>query len=468
MTEYYLAVDIGASSGRHILGSVAEGRIQLEEVYRFENGMKEKNGHLCWDSEYLFEQIVTGMRKCKEIGKIPVTMGIDTWGVDFVLVDKDGNKIGDSVGYRDSRTEHIKESVNQIVSSKELYGRTGIQDQPYNTINQLMALKAEKPEELEAAESMLMTPDYFNFCLTGIKKQEYTIATTGQLIDLGSDDWDYDLIAQLGLPKKIFLPISQPGTVVGSLKEEIREKVGFDCQVLMVASHDTASAVMSVPSLDDNSLYISSGTWSLMGIESKESNCSNESREAGFTNEGGYNFRYRYLKNIMGLWMIQSIKKEIGQGKSFGEICEEASKMKIASVVDCNDSVFLAPPSMVTAVQDYCRNTKQQVPVTLPEMAAVIYNSLAKCYGKTKRQIEELYNVVFDRIYIIGGGSQADYLNRLTAKYAKCDVYAGPTEATAIGNLLAQMIYRKTFLRLEDARKCVMESFDVKKYEHCN
>ncbi len=464
MAAYYLAVDIGASSGRHILGSVENGRMQLEEVYRFENGMHEKDGHLCWNVDYLFAEIKNGMKRCAQLGKVPESMGIDTWGVDFALVDAHGTQLGDSVGYRDHRTDGIRGKLDPIIGQEELYGRTGIQFQPYNTLNQLLALKEESPKLLAMADAMLMTPDYFNYRLTGVKKQEYTIASTSQLLDLASGDWDRALIERLGLPDGMFLPVEMPGTLLGALLPEIEAEVGFSCKVVLIASHDTASAVMAVPSLSDKALYISSGTWSLMGCESSESANGSDSMEAGFTNEGGYGGRYRYLKNIMGLWMIQSVRKEIAPNRSFGEICEAASREKITSLVDCNDECFLSPESMVVAVQEYCRNTKQQVPVTLPELASVIYNSLAVCYAKTKTQIERLMGLQFDRIYIIGGGSQAKYLNELTAKYAKCEVQAGPTEATAIGNLMAQMIRGGIFEDLNEARKSVMESFDMVLY----
>ncbi len=466
MASYYLAVDIGASSGRHILGTLENGKLHLEEVYRFENGMQEKEGHLCWDHSYLVAEIKNGMKRCKELGKIPKSVGIDTWGVDFVLLDENGAQLGDSVGYRDHRTDHVREKLDAVISQRELYARTGIQFQLYNTLNQLLVLKEEHPKQLAKAKALLMTPDYFNYCLTGKLHQEYTIASTSQLLSLETGNWDYELIERLALPREIFLPVERPGSVSESLSEAVAEEVGFSCEVTLIASHDTASAVMAVPSLSDTALYISSGTWSLMGCESRESSNSGESMDGGFTNEGGYDFRYRYLKNIMGLWMIQSVRKEIGEGKSYGQICKEASEIKIASIVDCDDACFLSPESMVTAVQDYCRNTRQQVPVTLPEIASVIYNSLAKCYADTKQRIEKLTGNTFDRIYIIGGGSQADYLNELTAKYAQCKVSAGPTEATAIGNLLAQMIRDGELKDLQEARKCVMESFELMLYNN--
>lgn len=463
--SYYLAIDIGASSGRHILGYLENGKIQLEEVYRFENGMREKNGHLCWDSEYLYGEIKTGLKRCKEIGKIPVSVGIDTWGVDFVLIDAQGRKLGDAVGYRDHRTDGMREKLDAIINQAELYKRTGISFQLYNTLNQLMALKEQAPEQLAQAKYMLMTPDYYNYLLTGNAKQEYTIASTSQMLDVHSGDWDYELINRCGLPDRIFLKPQMPGTQNGYLKPEVAEEIGFDCKVIMVGSHDTASAVMAVPSLEEKALYISSGTWSLMGSESSDPANDPESMSAGFTNEGGYGKKYRYLKNIMGLWMIQSVRNEMGQDKSFGEICEMAAKENIRSLVNCNDDSFLSPKSMVAAVQDYCRTTGQQVPETLAELACVIYNSLAACYAEAKQQIERLTGKTFDRIYIIGGGSQADYLNRLTAKYSGCEVAAGPTEATAVGNLMCQMIKDDQFTTLSEARSSVIESFSVKYYK---
>ena len=462
--SYYLAIDIGASSGRHILGTVENGKMQLSEIYRFENGMKQTDGQLCWDTEYLFDQIKAGLKKCAELGKIPVSMGIDTWGVDFVLVDAQGKKNGNAVGYRDHRTDGIREKLDPLISQEELYQRTGIAYQPYNTLNQLLALKEDAPQQLAQASVLLMTPDYYNFLLTGNATQEYTIASTGQLLDVHTGTWDLDLIRACGLPEHIFLPTQMPGSLNGRLKPEVAAEVGFDCEVVMVSSHDTASAVMAVPSLEEKALYISSGTWSLMGSESGDPTCNMDSMHAGFTNEGGYAKKYRYLKNIMGLWMIQSVRAEIGKDKSFGEICEAASKETIRSLVDCNDESFLSPKSMVAAVQDYCQKTGQQVPKTLSQLACVIYNSLAACYAKTKEQIERLTGKSFERIYIIGGGSNAEYLNQLTAKYAKCEVSAGPTEATAIGNLMCQMIRNGAFWDLAEARQCVIDSFAVKYY----
>ena len=464
MDRYYLAVDIGASSGRHMLASMKDGKMQLEEVYRFPNGMDDKNGTLCWDVDRLFAEIKNGLKKCKEIGKIPVSMAIDTWGVDYVLLDKDDRILGDTVGYRDSRTEGMDEKVYEVIPQDELYARTGIQKQIFNTVYQLMAVKESHPEYLEQAESILMIPDYFHFLLTGVKKNEYTNATTGQLVSPKTNDWDYELIEMLGYNPKMFRPVSMPGTVVGEFTEEVQKEVGFNCTVVLPATHDTGSAVLAVPTNDDDAVYISSGTWSLMGIERKEADCSMESMKANFTNEGGYDHRFRYLKNIMGLWMIQSVKKEFTEDLSFAQICEMASEETIPSIVDCNDDCFLAPKSMIKAVQDFCSRTGQQVPETVGEISSVIYNSLAKCYGDTVQEIEEITGKKYSTIYVVGGGSNAGYLNELTAKYTGKKVSAGPSEATAIGNVIVQMLHDGVFKDLPEARTCVRESFDIVMY----
>ena len=464
MDRYYLAVDIGASSGRHMLASMQDGKMQLEEVYRFPNGMDDKNGTLCWDVDRLFAEIKNGLKKCKETGKIPVSMAIDTWGVDYVLLDKDDRILGDTVGYRDSRTEGMDEKVYEVIPQDELYARTGIQKQIFNTVYQLMAVKESHPEYLEQAESILMIPDYFHFLLTGVKKNEYTNATTGQLVSPKTNDWDYELIEMLGYNPKMFRPVSMPGTVVGDFTEEVQKEVGFNCTVVLPATHDTGSAVLAVPTNDDDAVYISSGTWSLMGIERKEADCSMESMKANFTNEGGYDHRFRYLKNIMGLWMIQSVKKEFTEDLSFAQICEMASKETIPSIVDCNDDCFLAPKNMIKAVQDFCSRTGQQVPETVGEISSVIYNSLAKCYGDTVQEIEEITGKKYSTIYVVGGGSNAGYLNELTAKYTGKKVSAGPSEATAIGNVIVQMLHDGIFKDLPEARTCVRESFDIVMY----
>ena len=463
--QYYLAVDIGASSGRHILSHLENGKIILEEIYRFSNGMVEVDGEKVWDSQKLFEDILTGMKKCYELGKIPVSMGIDTWAVDFALLDKEDHLIGKTVGYRDGRTKGMDQEVYKVISQDELYERTGIQKQIFNTIYQLMAVKMQKPQELANAKTMLLIPDYFNFLLTGRKVTEYTNASTTQLLHPETKDWDFELIDMLGFPRDIFTEIKLPGTIVGELTEEIQKKVGFCCKVVLPATHDTGSAVVAVPSNEEDVLYISSGTWSLMGTELKEAICTKESMEKNLTNEGGYDYRFRYLKNIMGMWMINSAKKEIADDMSYADICAMASKTTIASIVPANDDRFLAPKNMTEEVKAACRESGQQVPEGIAEVAAVIYHSLAKCYADTMNEIEEITGKNYDCIHIVGGGSNAVYLNELTAKACGKTVYTGPTEATAVGNVAAQMIAAGELADLKSARECIFHSFKINKYE---
>lgn len=464
MEKYYLAIDIGASSGRHILSHMEDGKMVLEEIHRFPNGMVEKQGQKVWDIEALFGEIRTGMKKCRELGKIPVSVGIDTWAVDFVLLDREDRLIGDAVAYRDNRTKNMDKKVYEMIDEKELYGRTGIQKQLFNTVYQLMALKEKNPDSLQHAEKLLMIPDYFHFLLTGNAAAEYTNATTTQLVNAITNDWDWELIERLEYPQSIFQKIRMPGTELGVLKDDIAQEIGYNCKVVLPATHDTGSAVMAVPAESDTMLYISSGTWSLMGTELMKADCSEQSRQHNLTNEGGYQYRFRYLKNIMGLWMIQSVKKEIGGELGFGEICEEASKCSISSIVDCNADRFLAPENMTEEVKAACRETGQKEPEGIAETAAVIYNSLAECYAESAKEIEGMTGITYDCIHIIGGGANADYLNRLTAKATGKKVCAGPAEATAVGNLAAQMIADGTFENIEGARKCIRTSFPIKEY----
>ena len=302
--KYYLAIDIGASSGRHILGWLDNGKLNLEEIYRFKNGATNLGDKLVWDVKSLFSSIVAGLKKCKEIGKIPSSIGIDTWGVDYALLDENDELISEVYSYRDDRTQKVIDEVHLVVSEEETYKRTGIQKQVFNTIYQLYCDK--KSGKLNKAKTFLMMPDYLHFLLTGVKKNEYTNASTTGLLNAKTREWDYEILDKLGINKGIFSPLSLPGSIVGELKPEIVNEVGFTATVCLPATHDTASAVMAVPN-DKMPLYISSGTWSLMGIETPNENTDNVARTAGFTNEGGYGKSVRFLKNIMGLWMIQCI-----------------------------------------------------------------------------------------------------------------------------------------------------------------
>lgn len=393
-------------------------------------------------------------------------MSVDTWAVDYVLLDEKNQVLGDTYGYRDGRTAGMDAEVYPIISEQELYRRTGIQKQIFNTIYQLMAVKKQTPELFERVKTFLMLPDYFQFLLTGQKVSEYTNGTSTQLVNPQTGQWDKELIRLLGYPEEMFLPLQMPGTQVGTLTKEIQEQTGFDCKVILCASHDTASAVMAMPIPQGNGLYISSGTWSLMGVETEQADCREQSREDNFTNEGGYEYRFRYLKNIMGLWMIQSVRHEQKDAYSFAQLCEMAAECReFPSRLDVNDDVFLAPDSMTEAIQDYCRRTGQTVPVTVGEISAVIYQSLADCYGKTAARLQENTGRTYDGIFVIGGGSNAAYLNQLTADAAGMDVYAGPGEATAVGNIMAQMIQRGEFKNLSQARKCVADSFRISHYQ---
>lgn len=464
MPKYFLAIDIGASGGRHILGYLEKGRLQLEEIYRFPNGMVEQNGQLIWNVDLLFKEILKGMKRCKELGKIPESVGIDTWAVDFCLLDENGQRLGEAVAYRDARTRGMDRLVYDYISEEELYARTGIQKQPFNTIYQLMALKKQSPELLKQADKLLLIPDYLHYLLTGRCTTEYTNATTTQLVSPVTKDWDWELIDRLEYPRKIFLPLIPPGTAVGYLSESVRAQVGYDCQVVAPATHDTASAVMAVPAEGDYALYISSGTWSLMGTELRQADCSTESRLHNLTNEGGYDYRYRYLKNIMGLWMIQSARKELTRDLGYETICRLAVESDIESLVDCNDSRFLAPENMTDEIQAACREQGMQVPFGIGQVAAVIYRSLAQCYEDTLHEIQRLTGRKYECIHVVGGGSNADFLNQLTAQAAQIPVLAGPGEATAIGNLCAQMISAGELENLSAARECIRESFTLQKF----
>ena len=478
MEKYYLAIDIGASSGRHILGHVENGKILLEEVFRFDNKQLHRNGHDCWDMENLWSGILGGLKACKDAGKIPETVGIDTWAVDFVLLDADGNLIGDAVAYRDSRTDGADKIVESAVSPAELYARTGIQKQMFNTVYQLAALRREHPEQLEQAASLLMIPDYFHFLLTGVKKQEYTNATSTNLVNARTKTWDADIIRKLGFPEKLFGELSMPGTVVGELTPEIQKQIGYNATVILPATHDTGSAFLAVPAKDDNAVYLSSGTWSLLGVENSEPVTSEESRLQNFTNEGGAWHRFRYLKNIMGLWMIQSIRRELngtayvagrvskyadGKQWSFPDLIDAAKgAQEFTSTVDVNDDSFLAPESMIDAVKQYCEKSGQDVPETVGEIMQCVYLSLSMCYAEAVKTLIRLTGKTYTSINIVGGGCQDMYLNEMTAVTTGLPVYAGPVEGTAIGNLIVQMISGGEFTTLQQARDAVRNSFEIK------
>ena len=477
---YHLAIDIGASSGRHILGHLEDGKMILEEVYRFDNSQIRKDGHDCWDHQALARSVLQGIATCKEIGKIPATIGIDTWGVDFILLDEQGFPCSDMVAYRDARTEGADALVDAAVSADELYARCGIQKMLFNTIYQLAALKKEHPEQLEKAQRLLMVPEYLNFVLTGKMANEYTNATTGNLVNARAKDWDWEVIDKLGLPSRIFGKLEMPGTALGGLTSVVQATVGFDAQVVLPATHDTGSAFLAVPARDDQAVYISSGTWSLLGVENAEPITTPEAKAANFTNEGGAWYRFRFLKNIMGLWMIQSIRRELngvdyvegkektaswsladyekGRKYSFADL-ENAAKAAsaFAGRVNANDTRFFSPESMIAEVLA----AADVKPATVGELMQCVYASLADCYAKMIRSLSDLTGKSYTSVNIVGGGSKDGYLNKLTAEATGLEVFAGPTEGTAIGNLIVQFIASGELADLAAARVCVGRSFDV-------
>ena len=455
--NYYLAVDIGASSGRHILAHFEDGRIVLEEVYRFENFMTDSDGTLVWDIDHLVGEVVAGIAECGRTGKIPSTVAIDTWGVDYVLLDKDGREILPAVAYRDSRTVVSTPQVEAVVPFEELYSRTGIQRREFNSIYQIWSDKMSG--KLAKASRLLFMPEYLSYKLTGEMKNEYTEATTSGLVDAAACDWDYELFDALGYPRSIVGELNAPGTPVGRFLPEIIEKVGFDALVTLAPAHDTASAVAACP-IDDECVYISSGTWSLIGTENTRPQLTKEAMEADFTNEGGVERRYRFLKNIMGMWLFQNIRKDLGKKYSYDEMMEMARASDFDRTFDCNDSSLNTPSSMTDAV----RALLGEPDLPVADVLKSVYLSLANSYDKAIREIEILSKKTISRILIVGGGSKDRYLNELTAKITGRTVVTGLSEATALGNILSQIMYDKK-IDLASARELVKKSFDIKEYE---
>ena len=471
MQRIFLAIDIGASSGRHIVGIEADGALQTDEVYRFPNGMQRENGHLIWDIEGIFQHVKAGIKAA--FAKYPHidSLSIDTWAVDYVLL-KDGVALLPCHAYRDERTEGIREALEKEygLTFADHYARTGIQYQPFNTVYQLMALKKEHPEQLAAAKTFLMVPDYLNYLLCGVPANEYTNASTTALVGADSRDWDDALIEKLGLPRGIFQPIKTAGTVLGHLTPEIQKAVGFDAEVILPATHDTGSAFLAVPARDEYAAYLSSGTWSLLGVENAAAITGPDSCAANFTNEGGYEYRYRYLKNIMGLWMIQSVRRELGEKTgtrpSFPELIAAAKEAAdFPSCVDPDDNRFLAPASMIEEVRAACADTHQPVPAATGEVMQCVYNSLTQDYRRAVETLQSLTGKTYTSLNIVGGGSQDGYLNQQTANATGLTVFAGPTEGTALGNLMVQFIHSGDFADLAEARAAIRRSFEIKEYQ---
>ncbi len=432
MKKFYLAIDIGATSGRHIVGWEQNGEIMTEEVHRFPNGVTPRDGHLVWDIDGLFSSVREGIRKAFEKYDTISTLSIDTWGVDYVLLNGD-KRIDPVYSYRDSRTEKPIEDVHAIIPFAELYAKTGIQFQPFNTVYQFYCDKAWG--RLDTASDFLMIPEYLSYMLTGVKYHEYTNATTGGIINPETLDYDKEIIEKLGLPERLFTKPVAPGTRVGALKPEIAEYVGGNLEVIACASHDTASAVHAIPIEGDNP-YISSGTWSLLGAKIPKAIRTPESCEANYSNEGGVGY-IRYLKNIMGMWVVNNLRKELAPEASPDEAMEMAMQSDFCGVVDVTDARFLAPASMKAAF-DSCFDAGD-APKTAGDYFKCARLSLAHGYKSALEGLSALTGTKYERLYIVGGGARDTYLNDLTREICGIEVVALPIEATAIGNLKIQM-----------------------------
>jgi len=435
-----LAIDMGASSGQCLLGARDEyddSKIVTEDIYRFDNVQRMHKGAVCWNIDVLYAHVLSGMMKCEALGKIPDSIGINSWGVDFVLLDKDGKMLGDAVSYRDNRTTGMDIKVHELVPELEHYARTGINKYIFNTIYQLMAIKTKTPKILEQAHSLLFIPDYIRYRLCGKMTCEYTMATTTGLVCAKTKDWDDEIINRLGFPRKIFLPIEKPGAMVGKLTQEVKDKVGYDCKVLLPPAHDTACAFYSVT--EENNIIFSSGTWSIIGAKIPEPILTKEAHDSGFTNEGAADGKIRFLKNIMGLWMVQQVKKEIGGQYSYIELISMAEESTYEGTVDVNDNSFFAPKSMIKVIKEKCVAGGFKEPLTTGDIILCICHSLALAYAKTVEDLKKLTGLNFDAITIVGGGSRNSLLNKLTQKECNMPVKVGYSESTALGNLMYQL-----------------------------
>lgn len=446
MKEGYLAVDFGGGSGRVIAGYPAEGRLQLETVYRFPNRQVRMGGHIYWDFLSLFEDMKRGIRMAVDKGYRIKSIGIDTWGVDFGLIDKQGNLLGNPVCYRDSRTDGMPEQVFARIDPSAHYAVAGTQVMAINTLFQLYAMKQEGSPLLDVADRLLFMPDLFSYFLTGVANNEYSIASTSELMDIRACRWNESLMRELGLPEHLFGDIVMPGTSRGALKPDVKAELGldYDVEVIAVASHDTASAVYAVPTAADGEVtaFLSSGTWSLLGVVCDEPVLTEEARLHGFTNEGGAKGKICFLQNITGLWILQRLMSEwsdAGLCTDYEVLIPAAEEAEFATCIDVDDARFASPVNMADAIVAYCREQGTPEPHTQGEFVKCVLLSLAERYRRGVEGLNRLLPRPITRLQIIGGGSQNRYLNRLTSQSTGLPVTAGPVEATAIGNIRAQM-----------------------------
>jgi len=465
-----LAIDLGASNGRAILGILEDEKLTIQEVHRFSNDPVMVNGNLYWDILRLFHEIKQGILNCVRLGHRDIqSIAVDTWGVDFGLLDSKDNLLGNPYHYRDKRTSGMMEKLQKLISKEELYNITGIEFMWFNTILQLYSMKRENSSLLKEAKTLLLTPDLLNYFLSGVKTTEYSIASTTQLLDAYTKCWSDKVIDQLDLPREIFTDIIPSGTIIGELTEELSTELGIqNLRVIAVAGHDTQSAIAAVPTEDEDFAYISCGTWSLMGFESNQPIINEKSMDLSVTNEGGVGGKITVLKNIMGLWLIQECKRywdNEGQGCTFAELDEKVIHAKpFISFVDPDDVSFIAPGNMPERIREYCRKTGQPVPETKGEVVRCITQSLALKYRMTVEKLEDLLGKKLPVIHMVGGGIKDKLLCRFTAEATGRSVIAGPIEASSIGNILVQAMALGKIKDLKQIRNIVKASFPIVTY----
>ena len=463
-----LAFDLGASSGRGIVATLDNGKITLQEVHRFPNNGVSVRGTLYWDVLYLFDQIKQGIVNAKLAGGFD-SIGIDTWGVDFGLVDENGDLIGNPVHYRDARTAGMQEEVFKVIRRESLYEKTGIQFMDFNTLFQLYYLTKYKSDLLKRADKMLFMPDLLSYFLTGVKRNEFTISSTSQMLDPYKKQWNTEILDTLGIPKDLLCDIIKTGEVLGTVTDDICEELGINpVPVIAVGSHDTASAVVSVPTTADDFVYISCGTWSLFGTELKEPHINENSLKSSYTNEGGYNYTTRYLTNIMGLWLIQESRrtwKKQGNDLSFNDLEMAAHKCEpFKCFIDPDYPEFARPGDIPKRIVEFCKKTGQYVPQSIGEIVRCIYESLAMKYRHSYLNLKKDTNKDFAGINIVGGGTKDPFLCQLTANACNTTVMAGPIEATALGNVAVQFMAQGAISDIKEARSIIKDSFDIKTY----
>ncbi|MBS4199258.1 rhamnulokinase [Bacillus sp. FJAT-49732] len=460
----HIAVDIGASSGRLVAGKIIHDKLEIQEIYRFSNEFTNRNGTYFWDIDHLLKEILQGLSIVKSLGYEDCTVGIDTWAVDYALVGSDGKRLQDVVSYRDHRTDHSIEKVTKIISKEKIYEKTGIQFLQFNTIYQLYE---ENKELLNATDKILMVPDYLGFRLTGKAVAEVTNASTMQLMNVEKRTFDSELLETISVKAEQFGTLVEPGTVLGTLRNDWFPEFELpNCKIINIASHDTASAIIGTPGKGVNWAYLSSGTWSLLGMELDSPIITEASFKENYTNEWGAFGTYRFLKNIMGMWILQEVQRNLPEEISYEQLIVEAKQVPpYEQLINFDDDRFLNPKNMIEEIQAYCLETNQVIPKTAGELAAAVFYNLAIMYAVAIQNLEKIVDENIELLYIVGGGSQNEFLNQLTADLSRKTVCSGPVEATAIGNLLMQLISMEKITSLEAGRILVSKSFEIKQYQ---